>query len=93
MAVSKKSKRDDNSTNIQIHLSAQQIRLGNITTDTIGNEIFGDKLVLTGILNFNQDKLSSVRARVEGRIDKLYFKNIGDYVKKKISFTTFAVNN
>ena len=39
-------------------------------------------MVLTGTLNFNQDKLTSVSARVEGRIDKLYFKNMGDYVKK-----------
>ena len=53
MTVSKKGKRDDNSTNVQIRLSAEQIRLGNIKTDTFGKEIFGDKLVLTGILNFN----------------------------------------
>jgi Cu(I)/Ag(I) efflux system membrane fusion protein len=67
---------------MQVHLSAEQILLGNIKADTIGNGNFGDQLVLTGTLNFNQDKLSSVNARVEGRIDKLYFKNIGDYVKK-----------
>ncbi len=67
---------------MQIQLSAEQIRLGNIHADTIGKESIGDKLVLTGTLNFNQDKLSSVSARVEGRVDKLYFKNIGDYVAK-----------
>ncbi len=66
----------------QVHLSAEQILLGNIKADTIGNGNFGDQLVLTGTLNFNQDKLSSVNARLEGRIDKLYFKNIGDYVRK-----------
>ena len=66
----------------QVHLSDEQILLGNIKADTVGKGVIGDKLVLTGTLNFNQDKLSSVNARVEGRIDKLYFKNIGDYVKK-----------
>ncbi|HET7118550.1 MAG TPA: efflux RND transporter periplasmic adaptor subunit [Hanamia sp.] len=67
---------------MQIHLSAEQIRLGDIQTDTIEKSNIGDKLVLTGTLNFNQDKLTSVNARVEGRVDKLYFKNMGDYVKK-----------
>jgi len=82
IAVSKTSKMNDDKMNMQIHLSAEQIRLGNIQADTIGKGTFGNKLVLTGTLNFNEDKLSSVSARVEGRIDKLYFKNIGDYIKK-----------
>ena len=66
----------------EIHLSSQQIQLGNILVDTIKSGSIGDKMVLTGVLNFNQQKLSSVSARVEGRIDRLYFKNIGDYVHK-----------
>jgi len=66
----------------QIHLSDEQIKLGNIQVDTIHNGSIGNKMILTGTLNFNQDKLSSVNARVEGRIEKLYFKNIGDYVHK-----------
>ena len=69
MAVSEKSKRNDKSTNLQIRLSAEQIGRGNIKMDTIGKEIFGDKLLLTGILNFNQDKLSYVKARVEELIN------------------------
>jgi Cu(I)/Ag(I) efflux system membrane fusion protein len=80
IAVSKKSM--NSGTSMQIQLSAEQIRLGNIHVDTIGKENIGEKLVLTGTLNFNQDKLSTVSARVEGRVDRLYFKNIGDYVAK-----------
>ena len=76
------SKTSDAAGAIQIHLNAEQIKLGNIHADTIGKATIGDKLTLTGTLNFNEDKLSSVSARVEGRIDKLYFKNIGDYVQK-----------
>jgi Cu(I)/Ag(I) efflux system membrane fusion protein len=66
----------------EILLSEQQIQLGNITTDTIRTGSIGDQLVLTGTLNFDQMKASSVSARVRGRIDKLYFENIGDYVPK-----------
>jgi Cu(I)/Ag(I) efflux system membrane fusion protein len=72
------------STNVttQVRLSAEQIKLGNIQADTIKSGSIDDKITLTGTLNFNQDKLSSISARVEGRIERLYFKNIGDYVHK-----------
>ncbi len=56
--------------------------LGNIHTDTIGKGNIGNKLILTGTLNFNQNELYSVSARVEGRVDKIYFKSVGDYVRK-----------
>lgn len=72
------------STNVttQVRLSKEQIELGNIQVDTIKNGSIGGKTTFTGTLNFNQDKLSSVSTRVEGRIEKLYFKNVGDYVHK-----------
>jgi Cu(I)/Ag(I) efflux system membrane fusion protein len=72
------------STNVstQVRLNAEQIRLGNIQTDTIKTGTINDKLSFAGTLNFNQDNLSSVSARVEGRIERLYFKNVGDYVHK-----------
>lgn len=66
----------------EIQLSEQQIQLGNIQTDTIRSGTIGDQLVLTASLNFNQMKTSSVSSRVMGRVEKLYFKNLGDYVKK-----------
>jgi membrane fusion protein, copper/silver efflux system len=66
----------------EIHLNEQQIKLANIHTDTIHNGSFGNKMVLTGTLNFDQSKLVSISARVEGRIQTLYFKNTGDYVHK-----------
>ncbi len=66
----------------EIQLSEQQIQLGNIRTDTIRNGTIGDQLVLTASLNFDQMKTSSVSARVGGRIERLYFKNLGDHVSK-----------
>ncbi|MEO7530226.1 MAG: efflux RND transporter periplasmic adaptor subunit [Sediminibacterium sp.] len=65
-----------------IKLSDQQVQLGNIMTDTINSSMRGDKIILTATLNIDQMKTTSISARVMGRIEKLYFKNIGDYVKK-----------
>lgn len=66
----------------EIKLTNQQILLGNIHTDTIKNGSLGDQLALTATLNFNQNKTISVSARVAGRIEKLYFKTIGDHVNQ-----------
>lgn len=66
----------------EIELSDQQIQLGNIQADTLRLGAFGDKVVLTGTLNFDQMKTFSVSSRVMGRIEKLYYKNIGDYVRE-----------
>src|ERR1700730_511314 len=76
IAVPKSSMKATN----EIHLNAEQIRLGNIQSDTIRSGSIGDRMVLTGTLNFNQQKLSSVSTRVEGRIEKLYVKKTGDYI-------------
>jgi Cu(I)/Ag(I) efflux system membrane fusion protein len=65
----------------ELQLSEQQIQLGNIVVDTIGKAIIGNETVLTATLNYNQKKLTSVSARIMGRVDKLYHKNIGDYIK------------
>jgi Cu(I)/Ag(I) efflux system membrane fusion protein len=67
---------------MQVSLNSEQIKFGNIGTDSIGENNISNQLVLTGTLNFNQDKLYSLSARVDGRVDRLYFKNIGDYVAK-----------
>ena len=72
---------NDSSANA-IKLSDQQVQLGNILTDTINSGMLGDKIVLTATLNIDQMKTTSISARVMGRIEKLYFKNMGDYVKK-----------
>lgn len=66
----------------EITLSDQQVRLGNITWDTIRSGTIGDRMVLPAVLNFDQMKSATVSARVMGRIEKLYVKNIGEYVVK-----------
>jgi Cu(I)/Ag(I) efflux system membrane fusion protein len=66
----------------EIALSDQQIQLGNIQADTIRNGAVDGQTGLNATLGFDQSKTSSVSARAAGRIEKLYFKTIGDYVAR-----------
>ena len=66
----------------EIKLNDRQMALANIQTDTINSGMLGDELVLTATLNIDQKKTTSISARVMGRIEKLYFKSTGAYVKK-----------
>lgn len=75
------TKNNDTGVN-EISLSKQQIRLGNITTQTILKTQNSVEQYYTGVLAINQEKVNTVSARAMGRIEKLYFKTIGEYVKK-----------
>jgi len=75
------NKTTSNSVN-EIKLSNQQIQLGNITVDTIKNGSIGNEIILPATLSIDQNRTSSVSSRVSGRIDKLYYKNIGEYIPK-----------
>jgi Cu(I)/Ag(I) efflux system membrane fusion protein len=66
----------------ELQLSDQQIQLGNISVDTIRSGDIGSQTVLTAVLNYDQTKTSAISSRVTGRIERLYFKNTGDYVRK-----------
>lgn len=73
--------KDDSATN-EIALSDQQIKLGNITMQIIGETGNSLEENYTGTLTINQEKITTISSRAMGRIEKLYFKTIGDYVKK-----------
>jgi Cu(I)/Ag(I) efflux system membrane fusion protein len=66
----------------EISLSKQQIQLGNISTQTIAETQSSLEQNYTGVLTINQEKIKTISARAMGRIEKLYFKTIGEYVKK-----------
>lgn len=66
----------------ELQLSDQQIQLGNITTDSLKEHLLGEDILLTGIINANQNTLASISSRVMGRIEKLYFKTTGDIISK-----------
>ncbi|HEX6334928.1 MAG TPA: efflux RND transporter periplasmic adaptor subunit [Flavisolibacter sp.] len=65
-----------------IELSDQQVQLGNIRTDTVRKGRMSSQVVLTGTLNVNAAATVSVSARVMGRIERLYAKTPGDYIRK-----------
>jgi len=65
-----------------IVLSDQQIQLGNIRIDTIGKGKIANTLVLNATLAIDETRSVSVSIRLSGRIDKLYFKNLGEFIKK-----------
>ncbi len=65
-----------------IMLSDQQVQLGNIRVDTIGKGKIGNSTVLNATLTLDETKSMAVSSRIAGRIDKLYFKNTGDNIKK-----------
>ncbi|MCC7399967.1 MAG: efflux RND transporter periplasmic adaptor subunit [Chitinophagaceae bacterium] len=71
-----------NTTADEILLNDEQVRLGNIRVDTIRNGAIDDNLVLTATLSADETKANSINARISGRIDRLYFKNEGDFVPK-----------
>lgn len=66
----------------ELQLSDQQIQLGNIHTDTLRKGRIGDELVFTAILTTDLTQTNTVSARSAGRMDRLYFKTVGDYVRK-----------
>jgi Cu(I)/Ag(I) efflux system membrane fusion protein len=72
----------DNSASNEITLSDQQIKLGNISTQTIEETKKSLEENYTGVLTINQEQIKTVSARAMGRIEKLYFKTTGDYIKK-----------
>ncbi|PJE44577.1 MAG: HlyD family secretion protein [Flavobacterium sp.] len=74
-------KQDDSEVN-QISLSKQQIQLGNITTQVIGQTQNNLEQNYTGVLTFNQEKSKTFSSKAMGRIEKLYFKSTGDYLSK-----------
>jgi membrane fusion protein, copper/silver efflux system len=65
-----------------IILSDQQVQLGNIKVDTIGEGKMGSSIVLTATLAVDETKSTAVSSRLAGRIDKLYFREAGGYIKK-----------
>lgn len=63
-----------------IVLTEQQMILGNIRVDTIRPSLISDRTMLTATLNIDQTKINTISARVTARIERLYFKNLGDFV-------------
>lgn len=65
----------------EVKLSDEQIRLANIQTDTVRLRPLGEEITLAATLRENQNSINTVTARLSGRLDRLYVRNAGEYVK------------
>jgi len=65
-----------------LHLSDARIQLANISIDNVREGSIGRRISLTGVLKVNEQSAVTVSARVQGRIEKLYFRNSGETVNK-----------
>ena len=73
----------------QIILSEAQIQLANIKVAEINEGIIGHNLLFTGVLKVNEQSVVNITSRSSGRIQKLYFKNTGENVRKGDSLYQF----
>jgi len=75
-------KKSQGQVDYTIMLSDQQVQLGNIRVDTIGKGKMGNTTILNATLTTDETKSRAISSRIAGRIDKLYFKNTDDLIKK-----------
>lgn len=72
---------DPNQKAGELKLSEQQIRLANIQTDTVRLRPLGDEITLSATLKENQNGINTVTARVAGRVERLFVRNVGEPVR------------
>lgn len=69
----------------QIHiikLNEEQMKLANVKVDSVRMSSIGKETILTGVFAVNQNKTEQISARINGRIERLYHKTIGEEIKK-----------
>jgi Cu(I)/Ag(I) efflux system membrane fusion protein len=65
-----------------IKLSEQQEKLANIQIMPITYNYIDSKIYATGVIKENENNVTFINARVDGRIDKLNFNTNGVYINK-----------
>ncbi len=63
-----------------IKLNDEQMLLGNIKVDSALYSFIGRESTLTGIFSIDQNKTEQVSARINGRIEQLHYKILGEQV-------------
>jgi len=63
-------------------LNESQIRLANITTQKVTLQSVGQTVVINSRLVVDQDYSEAITSRAAGRVERLFFKEIGRVVKK-----------
>jgi len=72
---------DPNMKNQGLKLSDQQKQLANVQVETVALRPLGEEITLAAMLTENRDKLSTVTARIPGRIERLLVRNVGESVR------------
>jgi Cu(I)/Ag(I) efflux system membrane fusion protein len=67
-------------TKNKISLTASEIKLGGIETDTVGFQSVGSGKTLTGTVAVDQSQADELSARVAGRIQRLYSRTPGETI-------------
>ena len=65
----------------EVKLSAEQIRLANIQTDTVRLRPLGEEITIAATLRENQNGINTVTARLNGRLERLFVRNVGEQVR------------
>ena len=73
---------ENKKNNKQIHLSESQIKLANIKVDTAKIADIGEEVQLHAKLTVNENNIQNISSRFSGRIDLLFFKNVGDHIEQ-----------
>jgi len=66
--------------NNKIMLTAAQIQLGGIQTDSVRDENTGLQKTLTGTVTTDENKTEELSARVAGRLERLFVRAVGEKV-------------
>lgn len=64
----------------KITLTASQLQLAGIRTDTVRDENIGNEKTLTGTVTTNENKAEQLSARNTGRIDQLFVRTVGEKI-------------
>ncbi|MGY4386546.1 Cu(I)/Ag(I) efflux system membrane fusion protein [Pedobacter sp. UYP24] len=63
-----------------LSLTAAQIQLAEIQTDTVKEENIGDEKMVTGTVSTNENQADELSARIAGRIQKLFIRATGEKI-------------
>jgi Cu(I)/Ag(I) efflux system membrane fusion protein len=64
----------------KISLTATQVQLAGITTDTVKEENTGDEKTITGTVTTNENLADQLSARAAGRIQRLFVRTTGEKI-------------
>jgi len=64
----------------KITLTATQLQLGGIQTDTVRNENIGSEKTLTGTVTTNENTAAELSARIAGRVQQLFVRTVGEKI-------------